>query len=171
MNSTGAPHGEEDSCIALASSNSSNYFLTSNYSWGLCLYMDFRMGSAPFSRGISNASPSFWFSGARVGTMPENTSQYLHNTVCNNILYFSSTLSKCGIAPSGSSLSPYQISYKSRTGLLDVFNCLSYVILELLIVLSGNSYLTNMILVGRFFWIHIICSESVTLIFSLMYNV
>ena len=36
-NSTGAPHGEEDSCIALASNNSFNYFLISNYSWGLHL--------------------------------------------------------------------------------------------------------------------------------------
>ena len=37
-NSTGAPHGEEDGHIALASNNSSNcYFLISNYSWGLCL--------------------------------------------------------------------------------------------------------------------------------------
>ena len=33
-NSTGAPHGEEDGRIALASNNSSNYFLISNYSWG-----------------------------------------------------------------------------------------------------------------------------------------
>ena len=47
--------------------------------------------------------------------------QYLHNTVCNDILYFLSTLSKCGIAPSGRSLSPYKISYKNRTGLPDVF--------------------------------------------------
>ena len=150
-NSTGAPHGEEDGCIALASNNSSNYFLISNYSWGLCLYMDFRMGSAPFSRGISSMSPSFWFSGACVSTMPENTSRYLHNTVCSNILYFSSMLSKCGIAPSGSSLSPYKMSHKNSMGLLDVFNCLLYIILELVIILSGKSYLTNMTLVGRFF--------------------
>ena len=96
-------------------------------------------------------SPSFQLGGARVGSVPGNMTQYLHNTVCNNVLYFSSILSKCGIAPSGSSLSPYKISYKNRMGLPDVFNCLLYIILEPLIVLSGNSYLTNMMLVGRFF--------------------
>ena len=152
-NSTGAPHGEEDGCIALASNNSSNYFLISNYSWGLCLYMDFHTGLAPSSRGISCTSPSFWLGGARVGSVPGNTLQYLHNTIRNDVLYFSSTLSKCGIAPSGRSLSPYKISYKNRMGLLDVFNCLSYVILEPLIVPSGNSYLTSIMLAGRFFWI------------------
>ena len=31
-NSIGAPHGTEDGRIALASNNSSNYFLISNYS-------------------------------------------------------------------------------------------------------------------------------------------
>ena len=73
-NSTGAPHGKEDSHIALASNSSYNYFFISNYSWGLCLYMDFRTGSAPSSRGISCTSPSFWLGGARVGSMPGNTS-------------------------------------------------------------------------------------------------
>ena len=47
-NSTGAPHGEEDGRIAPASNSSSNYFFISNYSWGLCLYMDFRTGSGAF---------------------------------------------------------------------------------------------------------------------------
>ena len=150
-NSTSAPHGEEDGHIAPASNNSSNYFLISNYSWGLCRYMDFHTGSAPSSRGISCISPSFWLGGARVGSVPGNTSQYLHNTIHNNVLYFSSTLSKCGIAPSGRSLSPYKISYKNKTGLPDVFNCFLYIILEPLIVPSGNSYLTSMTLAGRFF--------------------
>ena len=115
-NSTTAPHGEEDSNIAPASNNSSNYFLISNYSWGLCLYMDFRTGSAPSSGGISCTSPSFWLGGARVGSMPANILQYLHNTICSNVLNFSSMLSKCGIAPSGSSLSPDKISYKKKNG-------------------------------------------------------
>ena len=53
--------------------------------------------------------------------------QYLHNTIHNDVLYFSSTLSKCGIAPSGRSLSPYKISYKNRMGLPDVFNYLLYI--------------------------------------------
>ena len=73
-NSTGAPYGEEDGCIAQASNNSSNYFLISNYSWGLCLYMDFHTGSTPSSRGISCTSPSFWLGGACVGSVPGNTS-------------------------------------------------------------------------------------------------
>ena len=94
-NSTGAPHGEEDGCIAPASNNSSSYFLISNYSWGLCLYIDFHIGLAPSSRGISCTSPSFQLGGVRVGNMPGNTSQYLHNTIHNNVLHFLSTLSKC----------------------------------------------------------------------------
>ena len=150
-NSTRAPHGEEDGHIAPASNNSSNYFLISNNSWGLCLYMDFHTGSAPSSRGISCMSPSFQLGGACVGSMPGNTSQYLHNTVCNDVLYFSSILSKCRIAPSGRSLSPYKISYKNRMGLPDVFNYLLYIILELLIDPSGNLYLTSITLATRFF--------------------
>ena len=129
-NSTGAPHGEEDGRIAPASNSSSNYFFISNYSWGLCLYMDFHTGSAPSSRGISCTSPSFQLGGARVGSVPGNMSRYLHNTIPNGVLYFSSTLSKCGIAPSGRSPSPYKISYKNKMGLPDVFNYLSYVILD-----------------------------------------
>ena len=128
MNSTGAPHGEEDSCIALASSNSSNYFLTSNYSWGLCLYIDFHMGLVLFSKGISCISPSFRLGGACVGSVPGNTSQYLHNTIHNDVLYLLSTLSKYVIAPSRRSLSPYKISYKNRMRLPAVFNYLSYII-------------------------------------------
>ena len=99
-NSIRAPHSKEDGCIALTSKSSSNYFFISNYSWGLCLYMDFCMGLAPFSRGISCMSPSFRLGGARVGSVPGNMSQYLHNTVYKGVLYFSSKLSKCGIAPS-----------------------------------------------------------------------
>ena len=150
-NSTGAPHGEEDGCIAPASNNSSNYFLISNYSWGLCLYMDFCTGLAPSSRGISCMSPSFWLGGAYVGSVSENISQYLHNTICNDVLYFSSTLSKYGIAPSGRSLSPYKISYKNRTGLPDVFDDLSYVMWDPLMDPSGNLYCTSIMLVSRFF--------------------
>ena len=96
-------------------------------------------------------SPSFCLGGACVGSMPGNTLQYLYNTIHNDVLYFLSTLSKYRIALSGRSLSPYKISYKNSTGLPDVFNCFSYIILEPLIVLSGNSYLTSMMLVGRFF--------------------
>ena len=83
-NSTGAPNGKEDGHIAPASS-SSNYYLISNYSWGLCLYMDFRTGSAPSSRGISCTSTSFRLGGARMGSVPGNISQYLHNTICNSV--------------------------------------------------------------------------------------
>ena len=87
-NSTGAPYGEEDGRIAPASNNSSSYFLISNYSCGLCWYIDFHMGLVPSSRGIICMSPSFWLGGARVGSVPGNILQYLYNTVCNNILYF-----------------------------------------------------------------------------------
>ena len=116
VNSTGAPHGKEDGHIAPASNNCSNYFLINNYSWGLCLYMDFHMGSVPSSRGILCMSPSFQLGGARVGSVPGNMSQYLHNTIHNYVLYFSSTLRKCEIAPSRGSLSPFKISYKNRMG-------------------------------------------------------
>ena len=129
-NSTGAPHGEEDDRIALASNNSSNYFLISSYSWGLCLYMDFCTDSAPSSRGILYTSPSFRLGGAYVGSLPGNISRYLHNTICNDVLYFSSTISKCGIAPPGRSLSLYKISCKNSTELLDAFNYLLYIMLE-----------------------------------------
>ena len=116
-------------------------------------------------------SPSFQLGGTRVGSVLGNMSQYLHNTVCNNVLYFSSTLSKYGITPSGRSLSPYKISYKNRTGLPDVFNYLSYIMLDPLMDPSGNSYLTSITLASRFFWIRIMCSTSVTHIVSPMYNV
>ena len=170
-NSTGLSHGEEDGRIAPASNNSSNYFLISNYSWGLCRYMDFHTGLAPSSRGISCMSPSFWLGGAHVGSVPGNTSRYLHNTLHNDVLYFLSTLSKCGIAPSGRSPSQYKISYKNKTGLPDVFNYLLCVILDPLMDPSGNLYLTSITLAGRFFWIRIMCSTSVTYIVSPMYNI
>ena len=96
-NSTGAPHSEEDSYIAPAPNNSSNYFLISNYFWGLCQYMDFHTGLAPSPRGILCMSPSLQLGGAHVGNVLGNTSQYSHNTVCNDVLDFSSTLCKCGI--------------------------------------------------------------------------
>ena len=73
VNSTGASHSEKDGCTAPASNNSSNYFLISNYFLGLCLYIDFYMGSAPSSRGTSYTSPRFWLGGVRVGSMPGNT--------------------------------------------------------------------------------------------------
>ena len=72
--------------------------------------MDFHMGLAPSMRGILCISPSFQLGGARVGNAPGNTLQYLHNTEHNVVLYCSSIFSKCGIAPSGRSLSPYKIS-------------------------------------------------------------
>ena len=106
-----------------------------------------------------------------MGSMPGNMSQYLYITLCNDVMYFSSTLSKCGIAPSGRFLSLYKIPYKNRMGLPNVFTCLLYIILELLIVPSGNLYLTSIMLASRFFWIQVICTDSVTLIVSLMYNV
>ena len=65
-------------------------------------------------------SPSFQLGGACVGSVPGNTLWYLHNTVRNNVLYFSSMLGKCGIVPFGRSPSPYKISYKNKTGLPDV---------------------------------------------------
>ena len=96
-------------------------------------------------------SPSFWLGRACVGNAPGNMSQYLHNTVCNIVLYCSLILSKCGIAPSGRSLSPYKISCKNRTGLPDVFNYLSYVMWDPFMDPSGNLYHTSIMLVGRFF--------------------
>ena len=170
-NSTGAPHNEEDGRIAPACNSSSNYFFISDYSRKLCLYMDFHTGSAPSSRGILYTSPSFRLGGACVGSMPGNTSRYLHNTVCNGVLYFSSMLRKWGITPSGRSPSPYKISYKNKTGLPGVFNYLSYIILDPLMDPSGNSYLNSITLASRFFWIHVMCSTSVTRIISPMYNV
>ena len=72
-------------------------------------------------------SPSFRLGRACVGSTPGNTLQYLHNAVCNDVLYFFSTLSKCGIALSRRSLSPYKTSYKNKMGLPDDFKYLSYV--------------------------------------------
>ena len=72
-------------------------------------------------------SPSFQLSGAHVGNAPGNMLRYLYNTACNVVLYCSSIFSKCGIAHSGRSLSPYKISCKNKTGLPDVFNYLLYI--------------------------------------------
>ena len=116
-------------------------------------------------------SPSIWLGGAHVSSVPGNMSRYLNNTIHNNVLYFSSMLSKCGIAPSRRSSSPYKISYKNRTGLPNIFNFLSYVILDSLMDASGNLYLTSIMLASRFFWIYVMCTELVTLIVSPMYNV
>ena len=58
---------------------------------------------------------------------------------------------KCGIAPSGKFLSLYSTSYKNYTRLPDVFNYLLYVTWELPMVLLGNSYHTNIMLVSRLF--------------------
>ena len=52
---------------------------------------------------------------------PGNMLRYLHNTVHNVVLHYSSILSKCRITPSRRFLSPYRISCKNRTGLPDVF--------------------------------------------------
>ena len=49
----GAPYGDGDSRMALASSNSSNSFLISNSSWGLYLDMDFLTGLVASTSGIS----------------------------------------------------------------------------------------------------------------------
>ena len=113
--------------------------------------MDFRMGSAPSTRGISCMTPSFQLGGARVDNALGNTLRYLHNTVHNIVLYFSLILSKCGIAPSGRSLSPYKISYKNKIGLPEDFNYLLYVMFDPFMDPSGNLYCTNITLVGRFF--------------------
>ena len=133
--------------------------------------MDFHTGLVPSTRGILCISPSFWLGGSRVGNIPGNTSWYLHNTIYNDALSFSSTFSKCQIAPSGRSLSPYNIFYRNNMGLPDVFNIFSYVMWEPLIVPLGNSYCTSIILLCRFFLIHFMCTKSVTLIISLMYSV
>ena len=113
--------------------------------------MDFHMGSAPSTRGILCTSPSLWLGGARVGNAPGNMLQYLHNMVRNVVLYFSLMSSKCGIAPSGRSLSPYKISYKNKIGLPEGFNYLSYVMFDPYMDPSGNLYYTSIMLVGRFF--------------------
>ena len=133
--------------------------------------MDFHTGSEPSSRGISCTSPSFQLGGARVGSVPGSTSQYLNNTIHNNVLYFSFMFSKCGMAPSGRSSSPYKISYKYKMGLPDVIYYLSYVMLDPLMDPCGNSYFTSIMLASRFFWICVMSSTSVTRIVSPMYNV
>ena len=92
-NSMGAPNNNEDSCIALASSNPSSFFLISNYSQGLCLHIDFLISLVPSTRDISYISYSFRLGGALVGNIPGNKSQYLHNTVHNNALFLLSTVS------------------------------------------------------------------------------
>ena len=95
-------------------------------------------------------SPSFQLGSAHVGNVPGNTSQYLYNTVYNDTLFFSCAFNKYGIAPSGKPLSLYNASYKNDAGLPDVSNYLSYITWKLLTVPSGNSYHTNITLVGRF---------------------
>ena len=110
VKSTGGPHRDEDGHIAPDSNNSSYYFLINIFSWGLCLYIDFCTGSAPSTRGNSCMFPSFHLVGARVDNVPGNISQHIYNTVHNDALFFSFTFSKCGIAPSGRSLSPYNIA-------------------------------------------------------------
>ena len=89
--------------------------------------------------------------GARVGNALGNTLWYLHNTIHNVVLYCSLIFSKCGIAPSGRSLSLYKISCKNRTGLPDVFNYLLYIMWDPFMDPSGNLYHTSITLVGRFF--------------------
>ena len=103
-------------------------------------------------------SPSFWLGGARVGNAPGNMSKYLHNTVHNVVLYCSSIFSKCSIAPSGRSLSPYKISDKNKIGIPEVFNYLLYVVFDHFLDLSGNSYRTSITLVSRLFEMRIICT-------------
>ena len=82
-NSTGAPNGDKDSRIALASNNFSNYFLISKYFLGLYWYIVFCIGSVPSMRGISCTSPTFQLGGAHMGSIPGNTSLYIHNVECN----------------------------------------------------------------------------------------
>ena len=65
----------------------------------------------------------------------------------------------------------YNISYRNNMGLPNVFNFFSYIMWEPLLVLSGNLYCTSIALVGRFFWIQFMCTESVILIISPMYSV
>ena len=72
-------------------------------------------------------SLSFRLGGAHVDNVPGNTSQYLHNTVCNYNLFFLSIFSKWGITPSGGPLSLYNISYRKNMGLRDAFDYLSYI--------------------------------------------
>ena len=105
-----------------------------------------------------------------MGNLLGNTSRYLHNTVYNDVVFFSSTFSKFGIALSGRSLSPYNLVYRNNTGLPDVINYFSYIMWELLMVPLGNSYRASIILFGRSFWIRFMCTESVTLIVSPMHN-
>ena len=167
----GAHHGNENGHIGPASNNSSSCFLISNNSWGLHLYIAFYIGLAPSTRGILYMSPSFQLGGACMGNVPGNTSWYLHNTVCSNALFFSSTLTKYGIAPSGRSFSLYNISYKNNTGLPDVFIYLLYIMWELLIVPSGHLYHIRIILVNRLFKICVMCTELVTLIINPMYSI
>ena len=101
--------------------------------------MDFYIGLEPSTSGILYISPSFWLGGAYIVNVPMNKSQYLHNAICNNALYFSSTFSKCGIVPYSKFLLLYSISYKNNTGLSGVFKYLSFVTWELLMVPSRNS--------------------------------
>ena len=170
----GAPHGDKDSHITPALSNSSSYFLIINYSQGLYLYIDFLISSAPSTSGILCISPSFQLAGAHVGNIPGNTSQYLYNTVCNDTLFFSSTFSKCAMRRSLSFWKGFvsnNTSYKKNTRLPDVLIFFLVHYLAATNMQFRNSYYTSITLIGILFQMHFICIESVTLIVSLMYNV
>ena len=113
--------------------------------------MDFLIILDPATSIISYRSPSFQLGSACVGNILWKKSQYQYNTVCNDAFYLSSTFIKCGVAFSGKFLSPYKTSYENSTGLPDLFNYLSYVNLESEVVLSENSYHTNITLGSIFF--------------------
>ena len=133
--------------------------------------MDFCTSSAASSRGILYASPSSCLGSSRLGNVLGNTSQYLHNMVHNKALFFSSTFSKCGIAPCGRPFSLYNISYRNNMGLPYIFNYLSYMMWEPLMVPFRNLDHISITLVGSFFKIHVMCTESVSLIVYKIYSI
>ena len=126
VNSIRAPHGEEEAFMAPTSNSSSIYYFTNNYSWGLWWYSPFCTSSMPGSSGIKCTSPSFWFGGTYFGSCPGNTLRYLCSKSCSGPRCFLVTPSKWGTALSWRSFSLYKTSCRNSTGLLDVFNWLSY---------------------------------------------
>ena len=110
-NSMGAPHGDKDGCIALASNNSSNYFLMSSNSWGLCPYIDFHTGLGIFFQRY------FMYVSQLPGWVVLVWAMYqgIHHNICI-IQYVTRPCSshphlvKCGNAPFERSLSLYKIS-------------------------------------------------------------
>ena len=117
-----APHGDEDGHMAQASSNSSSFFVISSFSWGLCLYIDFLIGSAPSTSDIlcMYLPASSWLVHVQQMYQGIHPNTYIIPMLINALLS-SSTFSKCGIAPSGKVLYHHTIHLnKNNTRLPDI---------------------------------------------------